>query len=78
MLGVGDEASPGHRSTVPGFDGTLRHLFPELEEGSGDPMEIAERMLELRRRLEEETAGLEEEQPATEPKRRKGWWPFGR
>lgn len=78
MLGVGDEASPGHRSTVPGFDGTLRHLFPELQEGNEDPMEIAERMLELRRRLEEETAGLEEEQPEPEPKRRKGWWPFGR
>ncbi|MDX1430438.1 MAG: hypothetical protein R3282_09125, partial [Rhodothermales bacterium] len=71
--------SPGHRSTVPGFDGSLRHLFPEVEENPDEPLQIAERVLGLRRKIEDEVAGLEEE-PATEPARpqRKGWWPFGR
>jgi hypothetical protein len=80
MLGAGSlEAGTGHRSTVPGFDRSLRHLFPEVEQDSEAPLAIAERILHLRRRIDEETAGLEDEpEPAPAPAKRKGWWPFGR
>lgn len=81
MLGAGTAEAPGHRSTVPGFDGSLRHLFPEVEEDGDEPLEIAERVLNLRRRFEPEVAGLEEEEEEasqSEPKQRRGWWPFGR
>ncbi|HWC31088.1 MAG TPA: hypothetical protein VG845_13495 [Dehalococcoidia bacterium] len=80
MLGAGSiESGTGHRSTVPGFDSSLRHLFPEIEEDPDAPLEMAERILRLRRRLEDETAGLEDEpKAAAESRKRKGWWPFGR
>jgi len=78
MLGAGTREAPGHRSTVPGFDGSLRHLFPEVEENADEPLEIAERVLHLRRRIEEAVSDLEEETPEPAPKQRKGWWPFGR
>lgn len=78
MLGAGSSEAPGHRSTVPGFDGTLRHLFPEVEENTEEPLEIAERVLLLRRRIEDEVGDLEEEAPEPQTKQRKGWWPFGR
>ena len=76
MLGAGTREAPGHRSTVPGFDGSLRHLFPEIEEGTEDPLDLAERVLGLRRRLEDEVADLEEEETEPPKKERKGWWPF--
>ncbi len=78
MLGAGTREAPGHRSTVPGFDGSLRHLFPEVEEVADEPLQIAERVLRLRRHLEDEVAGLEEEVSAAPNKERKGWWPFRR
>jgi hypothetical protein len=77
MLGAGTQEAPGHRSTVPGFDGSLRHLFPEVEESTEEPLQLAERVLNLRRRIEDEVADLEEEAPEPSPKQRKGWWPFG-
>ncbi|HEU0074252.1 MAG TPA: hypothetical protein VFS30_09585 [Dehalococcoidia bacterium] len=77
MLGAGTQEAPGHRSTVAGFDGTLRHLFPEVEEDTEEPLQIAERILQLRRRIDDEVADLEEEAPEA-PVQRKGWWPFGR
>jgi hypothetical protein len=80
MLGAGSrESETGHRSTVPGFDSTLRHLYPEIEEDPDAPLAIAERMLVLRRRVDEETAGLSAEPDAApQSQKRKGWWPFGR
>ncbi|HLG11357.1 MAG TPA: hypothetical protein VI876_06305 [Dehalococcoidia bacterium] len=80
MLGAGSlESGTGHRSTVPGFDSSLRHLFVEIEADSEAPLAIAERMLLLRRRIDEETAGLADEpETAAAPQKRKGWWPFGR
>ena len=78
MLGAGTSDAPGHRSTVPGFDGSLRHLFPEVEEGGEEPLEIAERVLHLRRRIEEAVADLEEAPPDEARRQRRGWWPFGR
>jgi hypothetical protein len=82
MLGAGSIASgTGHRSTVPGFDSSLRHLFPEVEEDPEAPLQIAERILILKRRLDDETAGLADEpeaETAQPSQKRKGWWPFGR
>jgi hypothetical protein len=78
MLGAGTSEAPGHRSTVPGFDGSLRHLFPEVEENADEPLQIAERILTLRRKIEDEVADLEEEPVEPAPQQRKGWWPFGR
>jgi hypothetical protein len=77
MLGAGTVESPGHRSTVAGFDGTLRHLFPEVEEDTEAPLAIAERILQLRRRIDDAVADLEEA-PEAPVQQRKGWWPFGR
>jgi hypothetical protein len=65
------------RSTVPGFDRTLLHLFPELEDEPAAALEVAEQMLMLKRRFDQQIAALppdpEPEQPA-----KKSWWPFGR
>ena len=71
----------GRRSTVPGFDRSLTHLFPEVEEDDQLTLDVAESMLRLRRRLEEDLEALlgEPEQvvlPPPKPKRR--WWPFGK
>lgn len=72
----------GRMSTVPGFDGTLRHLFPEVEEDIDQAMEIARRMLMLRRRLTSEIGnvpapGADATLPqSSTPKR--SWWPFRR
>jgi hypothetical protein len=72
-----DADGGGRRSSVPGFDRTLRHLFPEVEEDTGESLDVAERMLLLKRRLDNETAGFGEEEPSPQPERR-GWWPFKR
>ncbi len=73
-----DSSGEGRRSTVPGFDRSLLHLFPEVEEDSENTLEIAEHMLMLKRRLDEMVAALPvEEASPPEPKKR-GWWPFGR
>jgi hypothetical protein len=80
MLGL--RAGPdGRRSTVPGFDRSLTHLFPEVEEDSQVALDIAENMLMLRRRLDDEFADLlaePAEAPAAPPKPARKWWPFGR
>ena len=75
-----DEKGEGRRSSVPGFDRTLLHLFPEIEDDVEESLGLAERMLLLKRRLDESIAqaGPELEQPAEMEKKRKGWWPFGR
>jgi hypothetical protein len=72
-------AESGRRSTVPGFDSTLRHLFPEIEEDIETAMEIAERMVMLRRRLgSEPSARAQENKPAPQAEQRRGLWPFRR
>jgi hypothetical protein len=73
-----DASGSGRRSTVPGFDRSLLHLFPEVEDDSEQTLDVAEQMLMLRRRLEEVTADLEPEEPEPEPPKRRSWWPFAR
>lgn len=81
MLQLRDE---GQRlSSVPGFDRTLRHLFPEVEEDIENAIDIAERMLMLRRRFGEQAGvkrQLDEDAPRDPPagSKKPGWWPFGR
>jgi hypothetical protein len=78
MLQVRTDANGAQRrSSVPGFDRSLLHLFPELEDDMELTLDIAEQMLLLRRRIDQETADLEEEAPVEPPKSR-GFWPFGR
>jgi hypothetical protein len=69
----------GRRSTVPGFDRSLLHLFPEIEEDTDNAMAVAESMLLLKRRLDVRLSALppDDPPPVEEPKRR-SWWPFGR
>ena len=80
MLGL--RAGPdGRRSTVPGFDRSLTHLFPEVEEDAQTALDVAESMLLLRRRLADDLADLlaqPDETPSQPPKRGRRWWPFGR
>jgi len=69
----------GRRSSVPGFDRTLRHLYPEIDEDVETALDLAERMLMLKRRLDDELAARPAEPPAAaEPLRhRRRFWPFG-
>jgi hypothetical protein len=75
------EGPDGRRSTVPGFDRSLKHLFPEVEEDTYASVDVAESMLNLRRRLESDLQPLLSEseqalQAPSKPKRR--LWPFGK
>jgi hypothetical protein len=74
-----DEDGGGRRSSVAGFDRSLRHLFPEVEEDAENALDIAERMLMLKRRMDERMKELPPEAPQEQSKGgRRGWWPFGR
>ena len=77
MLELQSDAGGGRKSSVPGFDRTLRHLFPEVEEDVDAALDIAERMIMLKRRLDGEFAKAPAEAVA-EPPRKRGWWRFGR
>ncbi|HLF71822.1 MAG TPA: hypothetical protein VI759_06695 [Dehalococcoidia bacterium] len=70
----------GRRSTVPGFDGSLLHLFPEVEADVEISLDIAERMLMLKRRLDERLAEMPPDAPSKSQtsKPKKGLWPFKR
>jgi len=70
----------GRRSTVPGFDRSLTHLFPEVEEDAEVTLDLAERMLLLRRRVEGDLGDLLAEAPEEEhaANQKRGWWPFGK
>ena len=74
-----DSEGGGRRSSVPGFDRTLRHFFPEVEEDPDNAIDLAQRLLLLKRRLDEKTAGyVWEEAPSTSETKKKGFWPFKR
>ena len=69
----------GRRSTVPGFDRSLRHLFPAVEDDADAAVDIAECMVMLKRRLDAELAAAPPDPPEAEPPpSKRGWWPFGR
>jgi hypothetical protein len=75
-----DSEGGGRRSSVRGFDRSLTHLFPEVEEDVEETLSLAERMLLLKRRLDEVMGEIppdDDPQPQSAPKR-SGWWPFGR
>jgi hypothetical protein len=74
-------AEGGRKSSVPGFDSTLRHLFPEVDEDSENAIDIAERMVMLRRRLTSQLGirrPIEDGEPAPVEEKKRGWWPFRR
>jgi hypothetical protein len=71
-----DPNGGGRRSSVAGFDRTLLHLYPQIEEDVEIALEVAEHMLMLKRRLDERMATLPPEELEPKPQR-KGWWPFG-
>jgi hypothetical protein len=75
-------ADAGRKSSVPGFDSTLRHLFPEIDDDADNVLDIAERMLMLRRRLSTELRTrprpIDAAEPISTPNQKRGWWPFGR
>jgi hypothetical protein len=77
MLGLRGES--GRRSSVPGFDSTLRHLFPEIEEDAENALDVAERMVMLRRRLASQLAAprnLDSGATAGGAPSRRRWWQF--
>lgn len=80
MLELRGGPDGGRRSSVPGFDRSLLHLFPHVEEDREEALDVAEQMLVLKRRLDDETAEIVAEAEAgldapAKPER-KGWWPF--
>ena len=71
----------GQRSTVPGFDASLAHLFPEVAEDPELSLDVAERMLLFKRNLDQKIGTLPREpdpEAIQPPKKQRGWWPFGR
>ncbi|MPZ50348.1 MAG: hypothetical protein GEU75_13790 [Dehalococcoidia bacterium] len=74
-----DEDGSGRRSSVAGFDRSLLHLFPEVEEDPENALDIAERMLMLKRKMDQKMAELPPEMPQDEDQgKKRGWWPFKR
>ena len=78
MLEIQADAGGGRKSSVPGFDRTLRHLFPEVDEDVDATLDIAERMIMLKRRLDGEFAKAPPDTFQESAPRKRGWWPFGR
>ena len=70
------EEGGGRRSMVPGFDGTLRHLFPEVEEDPDAAPALVELFMALKRRLDGTLRRAAEERgrPSLPPRRL--WWQF--
>lgn len=66
---------PSGRSTVSGFDRTLRHLFPQVEEDVDEATALIEPFMALKRRLDSvlREATQQERQQAPLPRRRP-WW----
>jgi len=64
------EEGGGRRSSVPGFDRTLRHLFPEVEEDPDAATALIEPLMALKRRLDGALRQADEERPPS----RSRWW----
>jgi hypothetical protein len=67
------EEGGGRRSSVPGFDRTLRHLFPEVEEDPDAATALIEPLMALKRRLDGALGQAAEEERQPAPSRRR-WW----
>ena len=78
MLELRPDDGGGRRSSVPGFDRSLRHLFPEIEDDVENSLEIAKQMLMLKRRLDDRLANLPVAEVESPKERRRGWWLFRR
>ena len=68
------EEGGGRRTSVPGFDRTLRHLFPEVEEDPDAATALIEPLMALKRRLDVALHQAAEEEPRQAPPRRRAWW----
>lgn len=74
------EEGGGRRSTVPGFDQTLRYLFPHVEEDAEEVLAIAEQMVMLKRQIDRAAEqaraaeGPSQPRPAEEGRERRRWW----
>jgi hypothetical protein len=68
------EEGGGRRTSVPGFDRTLRHLFPEVEEDPDAATALIEPLMALKRHLDGALRQAAEEEQRAGPSRR--WWPW--
>ena len=68
------EEGGGRRTTVPGFDRTLRHLFPEVEEDPDVTTALIEPLMALKRRLDVALRRAAEEAQRAGPSRPRRWW----
>jgi hypothetical protein len=70
------EEGGGRRTSVPGFDRTLRHLFPEVEEDPDAATALIEPFMALKRRLDVALRQATEEERRPGPSLRRRWWQF--
>jgi hypothetical protein len=68
------EEGGGRRSSVPGFDRTLRHLFPEVDEDPDGATALIEPLMALKRRLDSALRQARDEEQRAAPPRRRRWW----
>jgi hypothetical protein len=68
------EEGGGRRTTVPGFDQTLRHLFPEVDEDPDAATALIESFMALKRRLDGALREVSEEERQETPPQRRAWW----
>jgi hypothetical protein len=68
------EEGGGRRSSVPGFDRMLRHLFPDVEEDPDAATALIEPLMALKRRLDGAPGQATEEKQPEAPPRRPRWW----
>ena len=66
------EEGGGRRSSVPGFDRMLRHLFPEVEEDPDAATALIEPLMALKRRLDGALRQTTEKEQPPAPSR--SWW----
>ena len=68
------EEGGGHRTTVPGFDRTLRHLFPQVEEDPDAATALIEPLVALKRGLDGVLRQPAESEPREAPSSGRRWW----
>jgi hypothetical protein len=68
------EEGGGRRTTVPGFDQTLRHLFPDVDEDPDAATALIEPLMALKRGLDGALRQAAEGEQRQTPSRRRAWW----